>query len=246
MVRLLSGGPFEWAARDAYLTYLDRVPGFLLSPSMAQSRNYDHLTASIAARVLSHGGNSIDVGANAGYILNTLTKLSPTGSHWAFEPIPRFAERLRKKFPGVTVEEVALSDYTGTAQFNYLPEDPAYSSLLNRPQLEAGRKVQPLSVAVRRLDECIPQEVPIAFIKIDVEGAEAAVLRGAAQLLQRSKPVVVFESSANLKECIKTLERTGFRASLLSDFTSNRRLTANELITIGRERGEYYYVASPE
>jgi FkbM family methyltransferase len=246
MVRLVGGGPFEWFAREVYYAYIDHIPGPLLSPDVARARNYDRQTIEIAAEALSGNGNSIDVGANAGHILKSLTKLSPMGSHWAFEPIPRFAARLRAKFPDVTVEQLALSDHTGVADFNFLPEDPAYSSLLRRPDLEAGMEVQPLRVDVRRLDDCIPDGVPIAFIKVDVEGAEAAVLRGAARLLRNSQPVVVFECTATkLGDCIPTLEQAGLQISLFADYLNGITRTSGEVMRIGRERGEFYYVASP-
>jgi FkbM family methyltransferase len=246
VAKLVAGGPFEWFARDVFYAYVDHIPSPLLPADAVRGRNYDRLTVEIAAQALSCGGNSIDIGANAGHILKSLTKLSPMGSHWAFEPIPRFAMRLRQKFPNVTVEQLALSDHNAVETFNYLPEDPAYSSLLRRPDLEAGLKVQRLRVDVRRLDDCIPRGIPISFIKIDVEGSEAAVLRGAAQLLRNFRPVVVFECAAmKLTECTPTLEQAGLQISLLADYMNGRKRTAAEVMRIGSEHGEFYYVAGP-
>jgi len=50
----------------------------------------------------------VDIGAHEGEILKWLVRLSP-GPHWAFEPIPACAARLRRRFPDVTVEQAALS-----------------------------------------------------------------------------------------------------------------------------------------
>ena len=246
VAKLVTGGPFEWFAREVFYAYVDHIPSPLLPTDVVRARDYDRQTIEIAARALAGDGNSIDVGANAGHILKSLMKLSPMGSHWAFEPIPRFATHLREKFPNVTVRQLALSDHTGVADFNYLPEDPAYSSLLKRPDLEAGMEVQSIRVDVRRLDDCIPRGVPIAFIKIDVEGVEAAVLRGAAQLLRNFKPVVVFECAAmKLGDCMPTLEQAGLQISLLVDYINGRKRTADEVMRIGGERGEFYFVAGP-
>lgn len=242
---LLSGSPLERIAWSAYNACRGHVPAVLVSADVAKARAYDRLTIEIARRALSGGGNSIDVGAHYGSILKSLTKISPTGSHWAFEPIPNLAKQLRKRFPHVTVEQLALSDYTGSTDFHFLPGSPAYSSLLTRPEVEAGQLVRQLHVDVRQLDDCIPETVPIAFIKIDVEGAEAAVLRGAARLLERHKPVVVFEcASAKLADCVPALQAAGLHVSLLADHVAGRRRALNEVTRIGRERGEYYYVAS--
>jgi FkbM family methyltransferase len=217
----------------------------MLPPAAARARAYDRLTVEIARQALSGGGNSIDVGAHYGSILKELTRISPAGSHWAFEPIPHLARQLQKAFPKVTVCELALSDYTGRTELRFLPGSPAYSSLIARPQVEAGQVVRRLRVQVRQLDDCIPERVPIAFIKIDVEGAEPEVLRGAAGLLRRNQPVVVFESApAQVPDCAEALAGTGLRLWFLADYLAGRRRALPDLLATGLERGEYYYVAS--
>lgn len=245
LVALLAGGPFEQLAWTTYNACRDRVPATIAPAGLAKARTYDRLTVEIAKRVLSGGGNGVDVGAHYGSILKPITKCSPMGLHWAFEPIPSQARNLRKRFPRVKVEQLALADYSGTTEFHFLPGSPAYSSLLTRPEVETGQRVRRLRVDVRRLDDCIPEQVPIAFIKIDVEGAEAEVLRGSAQLLQRHGPVVVFECApSKLVDCIPTLEDAGLHVSLLADYLAGRRVALNDLIRIVQERGEYYFVAS--
>ncbi len=244
-MKLVAGSPFEWVARDIFYVGRDKAPDRLLSEKASQERNYDRLTIEIARATLSNGDNSIDIGANAGYILKALTRISPTGLHWAFEPIPRFVRHLRKNFPNVTVEQIALSDHTGIADFHFLPRDPACSSLLTRPEIESGREVQLLRTRVRRLDDCIPESTPIAFIKIDVEGAEAGVLRGAVQLLRRCKPVVVFECSATaLADCARPLDEAGLHISFLADYMADVRKDMSELMKIANESNEFYYVAA--
>jgi FkbM family methyltransferase len=245
IVMILSGGRFERIARSTYNTCRDRVPSALLSPDVVKARIYDQQTIEIARQALLRNRNSIDVGANCGGILKALTKLSPTGLHWAFEPIPNLARQLKKRFPNVIVEEVALSDYNGSADFSFLPGAAAYSSLLSRPEVENGQIVRRLRVEVRRLDDRIPANVRIAFIKIDVEGAEAEVLRGASQLLQRDHPIVVFECApSKLIDCAPTLEAAGLHVSLLANYLAGRRMELDDVIQIGQENDEFYYVAS--
>jgi hypothetical protein len=57
---------------------------------------------------------------------------------------------------------------------------------------ESTDKHPRISVAVRRLDE-IELPLPVSFMKIDVEGYEPAVLRGAATLIERDRPVIFGE-----------------------------------------------------
>ncbi len=244
-MKLVAGGPLEWAARDAYYRWVDVAPAAILAPRVARGRTYDRLTVQIARRALAEGGGCIDVGANAGQILRKLVRASPAGPHWAFEPIPRYTQRLRRKFPAVTVSDVALSDHTGVAEFNYYPDDPAYSSLLSRPGVASGQPARKLQVHVRRLDDCVPETAPIRFIKIDVEGAEAAVLRGAVRTLRTTRPVIVFECEPeNLGNCLPALERAGLRISLLAEYAAGVHLDPGDAVQAGRERGEFYYVAS--
>lgn len=245
VMKLLAGGPLEWPARDAYYRWVNFAPRVVLGSNAAQGRTYDRLTVQIAAQALAAGGGCIDVGANAGQILRKLLRVSPDGLHWAFEPIPRYTERLRRKFPEVTVSGAALSDHTGVADFHYYPGDPAYSSLLNRPRIADGKRGRTLRVNVQRLDDCIPENMPVRFIKIDVEGAEDAVLRGATRTLSECRPVVVFECDpANLDNCVPVLEQAGLRISLLADYAVGVKLDSDEAMQAGRERGEFYYVAS--
>lgn len=242
---LLSGTPIEGPARRIYGAARGSVPNTLLSPSGAKARDYDRMTLQIARTALADGGGAIDIGAHEGSILRGLVKLSP-GPHWAFEPIPASVKRLRRRFPGVTVEEVALADYEATAEFRFMPGAAAYSSLLVRPRIEDRRPVRRLAVRVRRLDDCIPEGIRVAFVKIDVEGAEAAVLRGARELLRRQRPTVVFECDpADLPGCAAALDGTGLHVSLLADYLAGIRRQGAEAARLGRERGEYYYVAAP-
>jgi FkbM family methyltransferase len=246
-VTFMSGLPFERAVWRAYRACRDRVPDAIVSPAVGRARTYDRLTIEIARRALGAGGNAVDVGAHYGSILEALVKISPAGSHWAFEPVPTLAHQLRRGFPGVTVSELALSDYAGSTEFRFLPGSPAYSSLLTRPEVESGQHVRALRVDVRRLDDCIPEDVPIAFIKIDVEGAEAGVLRGGARLIARDQPVVVFECGPEqLASCLPPLEDAGLRLSFLADYLAGRRRSADDVMRLGRENDEYYYVAGKD
>ena len=246
-VRLVSGTGIERAARSGYGACRALLPAAMLPADEAKARTYDRQTVEIARRVLPPRGNSIDAGAHCGGILKHLLRLSPEGEHWAFEPIPNLARQLRRRFPRARVEQVALADFAGTADFHFLPDAAAYSSLLNRADVEAGQPVRLLSVNVRRLDDVIPPELPIALIKIDVEGAEAAVLRGAAGLLRRYHPVVIFECApARLADCVPVLDGAGLRLWLPSDFIAGKRRPLDEVLNIGRERHEFCYVASGE
>jgi len=134
----------------------------------------------------------VDIGANEGRFLYAARDLAPRGRHIAIEPLPELAETLRERFPEVTLHNVALSDGAGTAEFVRVLDDRGYSGLAERPY-PGDYKTERIQVDVARLDDLVPEDVTPAFVKIDVEGAELATLRGAVKTLKRALPWVVFE-----------------------------------------------------
>jgi FkbM family methyltransferase len=154
--------------------------------------HYDEWTTEIIRRVLGRADNAVDVGCFRGKILEEIVRQAPAGQHVAFEPNPELAAQLRARFPTVTVHEVALSDESGTREFHVLAQLPAQSGLLRRPT-DRDSDVTVIEVKVDTIDRLLSAHVPIRLVKIDVEGAEVNVLRGARETLRRWQPVVVFE-----------------------------------------------------
>ena len=164
---------------------------FLPVHSRADIRDTELLVA-LMEEVLQPDSDCLDVGAHAGSVLREMTRVAPSGRHVAWEPLPEFAARLRKAYPGVEVREAALSDENGESEFARVLADAGWSGLVHRPTPADGR-VETITVRTERLDDALPAGVEPAFIKIDVEGAEERVLRGAVETLRRHRPVIAFE-----------------------------------------------------
>ena len=157
----------------------------------------DEASCQSAAAVLREDSCAIDVGANEGAVLDSIVRLAPHGRHVAYEPIPALCERLAERYPAVDVRRAALSDLAGTTEFAHVLDAPAYSGLRERADLPAeARRVQRIPVRTERLDEALEEGYVPALIKIDVEGAELQVLRGALATLERHRPYVLFEHGA--------------------------------------------------
>ncbi len=150
-----------------------------------------HLRALMAA-VLRPGHSCVDVGAHAGAVLADAVRLAPGGRHHAFEPLPQMAAALAARFPAVDVHRLALSDTAGTREFVHMVDDPGWSGFVERPT-PGGQSAERLVVQTARLDDVLPPDATVDFLKVDVEGAELEVLRGAVQTLERHRPVVVLE-----------------------------------------------------
>jgi len=165
-----------------------------LLPSRALRRDRldnEHLRL-VLVSVLATDSNFVDIGANVGSVLDDVLRLSPGGEHYAFEPIPSLANELQMRFPTVSVCALALSDTPGRREFTYVKSRPGYSGFRVRTYTGA-EDLEKIQVDVGRLDDVLPPEYRPALIKIDVEGAELEVLRGARKTIERHKPVVVFE-----------------------------------------------------
>ena len=153
-------------------------------------RDMRHLRL-LLAFTLGAEDSCVDVGAHDGAVLRDLVRYAPRGSHVAFEPLPDLAALLRRDFPGVDVRNAAVSDRAGDVTFHRVARHPTRSSLhtLGRDAAE----IEPLTVRSETLDESLPDGFVPRLVKIDVEGAEEQVLRGAMRTLSTHRPIVVLE-----------------------------------------------------
>jgi FkbM family methyltransferase len=163
-------------------------------PSARRVLRDEHAMRVVLATALRRDGNAIDVGANQGDTLEMILAVAPDGRHVAYEPIPGLAQRLAVRFPGVDVRNAACSDEAGSAEFTHVLNAPAMSGLRQREDLPAhASEVERFSVRLDKLDDALPDGYVPSLVKIDVEGAELLVMRGAAETLARHRPFVIFE-----------------------------------------------------
>ncbi len=166
-------------------------------PPLRQELRDEHALRILLATILRADSNAIDVGANEGAVLESIVRIAPAGRHIAFEPIPDLHARLAARFPDVEVRPVALSDVAETTELFHVLDAPAYSGLRQREDLPgSAENVRRIPVRTERLDDVLEDGYVPSLLKIDVEGAELNVLRGAIETLRRHRPFVVFEHGA--------------------------------------------------
>jgi FkbM family methyltransferase len=146
-------------------------------------------------RFLQPGMVFVDGGANTGVFTFVAARLvGPLGQVLSFEPGAGCFQALRRslelnQLKNICLNNSALSDHTGTARlYHLLGQENAFS-------LAAAENVDFDEVPIATLDDVVRmhQLTHVDFIKLDVEGAEELVLRGAREVLDRWQPVVLFE-----------------------------------------------------
>lgn len=145
-------------------------------------------------------GIFIDVGANIGQTLLKLKSIAPEVEYYGFEANPVclfYLNELVKMntFTGTSIIPVGLSDITGLASLNFFSKysDDATASVLEqiRPDSVIEKKE---FVYLTRLDD-LSQKIrdSISILKIDVEGAELEVLKGALSTIRNHRPLIIIE-----------------------------------------------------
>lgn len=226
-----------------------------LNIDLTKNLEYDRLTKIIIKRILINDSNCIDVGTHKGEILDSILKHSPKGTHFGFEPIPNMYEALTKKFHNrATIYPYALGDKIGQSKFNIVKNSPAYSGIKQRKYDISNPEIEEIEVKLMPLDEVIPANTKISFIKIDVEGGEFDVIKGGINLIKRDKPTIIFEcgiASSDFygvkpQEFYRLLnDELGLRIYTLKSFLKNHSfLSEQEFIAYYHNNKEYYFIAS--
>jgi FkbM family methyltransferase len=150
----------------------------------------------------------IDAGANFGLYTKTLSELvGPSGVVYSIEPVPETFDILasnvaRLGLTNVAAMRYAVSDSDGDRVRLVVPkagpfgvENPYRARIVRGPA--QGREVIAETCTLDRLIAGRPGEAEVSFVKCDVEGHERACLRGAVELIRRSRPTWLMEVSGD-------------------------------------------------
>jgi FkbM family methyltransferase len=180
---------------------------------------------SVIWRHLRPGDIACDIGANKGSFIYWLSRWVRNGRVIAFEPQPELARHLADicrviRLCNVKVEAKAVYSHSGDQDL-FLPEGHQPGASLHHKALEA-QSVTTLSVPVVSLDDYFDENDKVALLKIDVEGAELEVLKGAERILRQHAPLLVFEcenrhlAPGNVEDVFCYLRGLGYEGSFIS------------------------------
>ena len=169
---------------------------------------------------------SLDVGAAMGTVAKQVQAACPEGRTICFEPwdgnMPYYQDMVGD-VSNTTLIKKAVSDFNGPGVF-FVPSvvkgdeaqwgnRPGYSSTgMLIPEAEAadkpGEKI--FAVDVCSLDSCVSE--PVRFLKIDVQGGEGAVLRGAKNLIENNFVDMILVEFQGEEEVVNFVQTSGFSA----------------------------------
>lgn len=166
--------------------------------------NEPHVTRTLIS-LIRPGDRFVDAGANIGYFsILAGWRVYPGGEVWSFEPNPNIYPILASNITNNGFEhctqrrKLALSDRTGAADLRIFKGYEATSTIralsdefVTHTRNETGRDSYAVDVAVDTLDAQMAAVPAIDLMKIDVEGHELSVIRGAVDILRRSPTVKV-------------------------------------------------------
>lgn len=226
----------------------------LLPIPLTKNHKYDLQTKKIINR-LSEDSNCIDVGCYKGEILDLIIQAAPYGNHFGIEPIPRQYDFLTSKFkknPNCKILNLAAANKSGVTSFNYVITNPSYSGIRKREYDRTGEKDTTIEVETELLDNIIPTNLKIDLIKIDVEGAELLVLKGASKIISQYRPLVIFEHGLGASDYYDTspnnvykyFKSKSMKVSTLGSFLKGREsLSLDEFNDQYYNRTNYYFIA---
>ncbi len=184
----------------------------------------DPLTA-LLKRLLRPGDTFVDVGANVGmYSVVASLCVGTRGRVLALEASPATFEKLQvitqHGLGNVVAKHCAVADAAGSLDFFIGPEDHSGVSSLRDLGAAATKRV---SVPADTLDHLLEGWPRVRFVKIDVEGAEFGVIRGALRTLEQDRPYLAMELTPkflasfglSLEELLAAILRLGYRCRRL-------------------------------
>jgi FkbM family methyltransferase len=157
---------------------------------------YDPVIPAIIERHVRPGDHVLDCGAHIGYLALLFARaVGPRGAVHCFEPDPRVAERLRANVaanatPWVHVTEAAVVDRPGRTLDLALTDQLGWGSVA----VDVWGSSAHVRVAGVTVDDHVREHgLRPAFVKLDVEGAEADALRGMTRTLEQDGPALLVE-----------------------------------------------------
>jgi FkbM family methyltransferase len=179
-----SGAVFEYAPEIVF----DVVARELITKGSFEPEQTERLRT-----ILQPNAVFVDVGANIGYFTVLASKwVRPSGQVFAFEPVPSTYHRLSKNMALNNSHNVSAFNLACFSRCGFMSMTVTVDSAKSHLSAESNQNAQ---VQMTTLDEFF-KERPVRrldCLKIDTEGADFEVLKGATEIIKRFRPAIILE-----------------------------------------------------
>ncbi len=170
---------------------------------IARDGYYEPGLTELCARYIKPGADVLDIGANIGFHSVYFAQLVAGGRVLAVEPTSNALARLKRNIEhnqveqNIIVHHGAVSDSDAMLEIKVIAGREEFSTLGNMThQAVDGEQWSTEQVQCMTLDALVKHyQLTPAFIKMDVEGVENLVFKGASQTLQQYRPIILAELS---------------------------------------------------
>lgn len=225
----------RYMVENRLIGYLVEADDLLLAPWFILSGQFETDVTRFFVENLKSDSRCLDIGANFGFYTCLMARFCPDGKVIGIEPAHAVYELLRDNIfiNGLhfytAARHAAVSDTAGTLTLHRRATRSGNTSVSEMPKDFLEYLGEPpgesFEVSCTRLDDLLPEfDNRIDFIKIDVEGAEPLVLRGAAQtiaanpqlnIIMEWSPGQISHAGFDVSEFIREIESLGLDAAMI-------------------------------
>ena len=222
-----------------------------LSPHLIVDGDWEPWIGKAIATHVAPNSTVVEVGANFGfYTLLFAQWIGQGGRLFSFDANPRVFSLLKKNIEingfidTVECYNSLITDKVGQADFHILRSHMGSSSMHDQSEMAGidSDSVETVSLPTSTLDEMLRDVPHIDFLKIDAEGAEQMILRGAEAILERSPnikmvlefdPYIGFESPESAISYLTSLKKMGFQMKFITKKSTLEDVSIDEIMKRG-------------
>jgi FkbM family methyltransferase len=231
---LILGERVQFSSRDRYSKhwFFPRYENSIHEPDVTH----------LFARDATEASGIIDVGANLGWYTCIGAVLSE-GTVWSLEMDPENVQRLRKNVQLNEVDNVEIIHAAADEEKGIVSYERNSGAAEFKIEQGNGESHETVDVEATTIDRVLMPSGEVDLMKIDVEGAELRVLRGAVRTLETMKPKIIlevhpsrlFDQEGSIEELIEIMSGIGYDIYEVASTDSSGRDVVSEKIGKGFE-----------
>ncbi|BAU64219.1 FkbM family methyltransferase [Stanieria sp. NIES-3757] len=217
-----------------------------LTPHLLLDGYWESWISKFFLNLVKPGMRVVEVGSNIGYYsLLAASQVGTSGFIYSFEANPQIYNLLKKNLeingflPISNCINKAVTDRAGTVKFKILKEYLGGSSVCRSEQQElVGQEAEIIEIESISLDLELGNNAQVDILKIDAEGAEPLIIKGAINLLKNNQNIKVmlefhidhFENKERAYEYLELMRHLGFKINLITEDSLINPVNDQELI----------------